>query len=60
MPFTAWKHTERNRDRKNIYYDLMKFDDSSTVPNLLNQYIAFIRAYLGTYILFKKYTKNLL
>ena len=46
MPITAWKHTERNRyrDRKSIYYDFMRFGDSSTVANLLKQYIAFIRA----------------
>ena len=31
MPFTYSKNTERNRhrDRKNIYYDFMRFDDSS-------------------------------
>ena len=33
MPFTVWKHRERNshRDRKNIYYDFMRFGDSGTV-----------------------------
>ena len=33
---------------KCICYDFMRFGDSSTVPNLLKQYIAFIRAYLDT------------
>ena len=33
---------------KSIYYDFMRFGDSSTVPNLLKQLIAFIRAYLDT------------
>ena len=36
-PFTAWKHKERNRDRKNIYDDFKRFGDSSTVRNLLKQ-----------------------
>ena len=32
MPFTAWKHAERNRHReKSSYYDFMMFGDSSTV-----------------------------
>ena len=44
MAFTAWK--ERNKDR--IYYDFMRFSDSSTLPNLLKEEIALIRAYLGT------------
>ena len=30
MPLTAWKHTERNRDKKSIYNDFMRFSDSST------------------------------
>ena len=37
MPFTAWKHRERKRHRKNIYNDYRRFCDSSTVPNLLKQ-----------------------
>ena len=54
MPFTALKHTDRNRNRhryryrKIIYYDFMRFGDSSAVRNPLNQYIAFIRAYVDT------------
>ena len=47
-PFTAWKHKERNRDRKNIYDDFKRFGDSSTVRNLMKQQIVFIRAYLDT------------
>ena len=45
MPFTAWKQTERNRQKETdtetekifTYYDFMRFGDSSTVPNILNQ-----------------------
>ena len=50
MPFTAWKHTDRNRHRyrKNIYYDFMRFGDSGTVCNLLKHEVAFIIAYLDT------------
>ena len=29
MPFTAWRHTERNRQRdKKVYHDFMTFRDS--------------------------------
>ena len=50
MPITAWKHTEKNRDKdkKSIYYDFMRFGDSSTIAKLLKQCMAFIRAYLDT------------
>ena len=52
MPFIAWKITERNRHRdteKHIYNDFIRFGDSSTLSNLLEQYIAFIiRVYLDT------------
>jgi hypothetical protein len=41
------KQTELETE-KNIYYDFMRFGDSITVPNLLKQQIAFIRAYLDT------------
>ena len=33
---------------KSIYYDFMRFGNSSTVRNHLRQEIAFIRAYLDT------------
>ena len=49
MSFTAWKHTERNKQRdrkKTICYDFMRFGDSSTVPNFLKRLKKFIRAYL--------------
>ena len=52
MPFTArkiQKETDTDTEtEKIIYYDFMRFDDSGTVPNLLQQLIAFIRAYLNT------------
>ena len=55
MPFTAWKHTERKKDRNRkkifMYYDFMRFCDSSTVCNLLKQYITFISTYLDIYYL---------
>ena len=40
MPFALWKHTERNTDtetEKNMYYDFMRFGDSSIVRNILKQ-----------------------
>ena len=45
MPFTAWKHTETETS---IYYDFVRVGDSSTVPDLLKQEIACIRACLDT------------
>ena len=34
---------------KSIYYDFMRFGDSSTVTNLLKQKIALIKDYHGTF-----------
>ena len=50
MPFTACKHTERkrHRDRKNIYYDFMRFGDSSTQPPEAVNSLK-ISAYLNTF-----------
>ena len=51
---TAWKHTDRNRNRhrqryrKIIYFDFMRFGDSRAVRNLLKHEVAFIIAYLDT------------
>ena len=37
MPFTAWKHTERKRQRqKKICFDFMRFRDSCSTINSLN------------------------
>ena len=41
------KKKQTQRQKKNIYYDFMRFGDSSTVHNSLKQEIAFIRDYLG-------------
>ena len=38
MPFTAWKHTERNRQRdgKKVCYDFRRFRDPAVQNNSLN------------------------
>ena len=51
MPFTAWKHTERNRQRDRKKYVMIKW--GLVIPAVQNnslylQYIAFFRAYLDT------------
>jgi hypothetical protein len=52
MPFTAWKHTERNRQRDTKKYVMISggFVIPAVQNNSLNDsmYIAFFRAYLNT------------
>ena len=36
MPFTGWKREKETEAEKYIYYDFMRFGDSSTVRNLLS------------------------
>ena len=52
MPFTAWKHTERNRQRDKKKYVMISwgFVIPAVQNNSLNDstYIAFFRAYLAT------------
>ena len=48
MPFAAWKHTERNRQRDRKKYVMISggFVIAAVQNNFLKQYIAFFRAYL--------------
>ena len=49
MPFTAWKHTERNRQTDRKKYVMMRFHGSCSTEKLFKwQYIVFFRAYLDT------------
>ena len=49
MPFTAWKHTERNRQRDRKKYVMISggFVIPAVQNNSLND-IAFVRVYLDT------------